>query len=423
MIGVHLWVPAVFVLVSALVAAVHARRRRFAAEPAGATPVDYLVHAINDDRCTGCETCVSACPTKVLELIDHKSRVVRFEDCVQCEACARVCPTQALVMHKLDETPPPIRLPAIDANFETPVPGQYLIGEVAGKPLVKNAANLGRFVVEHMRANGLRAGAGGAGSVDVAIVGSGPAGLSAALSCIHSGYSYVLIEKEQVVASTVMRYPKGKPSMAEPADCDNVSLLPVFDATKEELVAAWTRVLDGAGVRVSCGEAVEAITRRDDGGFDVRTNVAAYRAQRVVIATGTRGKPRTLGIPGENLPQVHSRLDDPAEFASRDALVVGGGDSALEAAVALAGAGARVTLAYRGRALSRAQKANRAAVDREVAAGRIDRLPAGLAIVADRRAPARFEVERMGRRRDARGVRAVDPSVRPAAGVEWLGIG
>lgn len=70
--------------------------------------------------------------------------------------------------------------------------------------------------------------------------------------------------------------------------------------------------------------------------FDVRTNVAAYRAQRVVLATGLRGKPRTLGVPGENLPKVQALLEDPDHHRGQTVCVVGGGDSALEAAIALA---------------------------------------------------------------------------------------
>ncbi len=372
--AVNLWVPLAMTVASlAVVVASSARRRRrrIAVRRRAANAPAFLVHAINDDRCTGCESCVSACPTNVLELVHHKSRPARFQDCVQCEACARACPTGALVMHKAGTLPPPIELPDIDDSFQTPVPGQYLVGEVAGKPLVKNAANLGRFVVEHIVASGLRPAPAVSGVVDVAIVGSGPAGLSAALSCIHRGLSYVVLEKEQDAASTVARYPKGKPFMAEPADCRNVSLLPVFDATKEVLVSTWHAVIAQAGVRIERGQAVESV-RKVDELFEIATTVAVHRAQRVVLATGTRGKPRTLSIPGADLAKVQSRLEDPAEFADRAALVVGGGDSALEAALALADAGARVTLAYRGRAFSRAQKKNRAAVEDAAARGAID---------------------------------------------------
>ena len=353
---------------------VSARRRHHAAmTPAQMVGPRILVHDINDDRCTGCDACVAVCPTNVLDLVANKSRVLRFEDCIQCEACMFACPTEALVMFPEGSEPPPVRVPDVDENYQTKVPGQYLIGEVAGKPLVKNAANLGRAVVEHMMSTGLYPGAlgGGEGVVDVAIVGSGPGGLSAALSCIQKGLSYVVLEKEQMIASTIARYPKGKLVMAEPYEAQNVSLLPVFDSSKEQLIPIWRELIERVRLQVRQGESVESVQRVRNGSFEIRTTVAAYRAQRVVLSIGTRGKPRTLQVPGENLPKVYSLLEDPDDWAGKNVLVVGGGDSACEAALALADAGARVIISYRGRAFSRAQPKNKSSIERYAAEGRI----------------------------------------------------
>jgi thioredoxin reductase len=285
------------------------------------------------------------------------------------------CPTEALVMFPEGATPPPLKIPEIDENFQTAIPGQYLIGEVAGKPLVKNAANLGRAVIEHMLTTGLYPGALGPSSpgdnvVDVAIVGSGPGGLSAALTCIQKGLSYVVLEKEQEIASTIARYPKGKLVMAEPYDTVNVSLLPVFDSSKEQLVPIWKELIERVRLSINLGESVEAVQRTQQG-FDVRTTVAAYRAQRVVLSIGTRGKPRTLQVPGENLPKIFSLLEDPDVWNGRNVLVVGGGDSAVEAALALADSGARVIISYRGKGFNRAQPKNKSTVERYAAEGRI----------------------------------------------------
>lgn len=368
--GLAILVMAVFTMLSS--------RRRQAASVAPAVLVgpQVLVHDINDDRCTGCDACVAVCPTNVLDLVQNKSRVLRFEDCIQCEQCMFACPTEALVMFPEGATPPPLKIPEIDENFQSAVPGQYLIGEVAGKPLVKNAANLGRAVVEHMLTTGMYPGAlgpsvPGSDVVDVAIVGSGPGGLSAALTCIQKGLSYVVLEKEQDIASTIARYPKGKLVMAEPYDTQNVSLLPVFDSSKEQLIPIWQELLERVRLRVNKGESVETIQKGYDGAFEIRTTVAAYRAQRVVLSIGTRGKPRTLQVPGENLPKIFSLLDDPDVWAGQNVLVVGGGDSACEAALALADAGAKVMISYRGKGFNRAAPKNKQSIERYASEGRI----------------------------------------------------
>lgn len=367
LIGLAVAIVAVFTTISAR------KRHHASAAPAVVVGPAVLVHDINDDRCTGCDACVAVCPTNVLDLVNNKSRVLRFADCIQCEACMHACPTDALVMFPEGTVPPPLLVPEMDENFQTAVPGQYLIGEVAGKPLVKNAANLGRMVIEHMLASGLRPGAirsQDASAVDVAIIGSGPGGLSAALTCLQRGLSFVILEKEQVIASTISRYPKGKWVMAEPYDTENYSLLPVFDAAKEELVPVWQELLQRCGVAVKQGEVVETV-KPSAGGFDVRTTVAAYRAARVVLAIGTRGKPRTLQVPGENLPKVFNLLEDPDEWRGRHVLVIGGGDSAVEASLALADAGAIVTLSYRGKSFARCAPKNKQAVDDYAAQNRM----------------------------------------------------
>ena len=321
-----------------------------------------LIHSINDDRCTGCDACVAVCPTNVLDLVNNKSRVLRFEDCIQCEACEWACPTEALVMHLEGTEPPPVKVPDIDNTFQTRVSGQYLIGEVAGKPLVKNAANLGRGVVEHIVKKGLKASKK-ADLLDVIIVGSGPGGMSAALSCIQKGLSYLVIEKEGIISSTVSRYPKGKLVMAEPYDVPNLSLLPVFDSSKEEIVPLWKDIADKLEMKIAMHETVDSITKSSKGVFKVTTSKKSYHSQRVIISTGTRGKPRTLGTPGEELPKVASLLDDPDVFKGKHTIVVGGGDSALEAAIALADAGSMVTLSYRGKSFHRAAAKNKQNID------------------------------------------------------------
>jgi thioredoxin reductase/ferredoxin len=356
-------------LACAYIGARIAARRRTKRAP---SPRLRLVHSINDDRCIGCDACVDICPTDVLELVNNKSRVQRLSDCVQCEQCAHACPTTALVMHYEGTEPPGIHIPLLDEHYQA-APGLYLIGEAAGKPLVKNASNLGRAAVEHMVASGLMPGATAAADpavVDVLIIGSGPGGLSAALSCVEHRLSHVVVEKDELICSTVACYPKGKRIMAEPYDVRCLGLLPVWDADKEVLLAHWKQLIDTRGVRVFTRETVDAIARTDDG-FDIETSRRRLRARRVLLAIGTRGQPRRLGVPGEDLPKVSSLLTDPERHRGQHVLVVGGGDSAVEAALALAKTAARVTLSYRNKTLSRCKTKNRWALQDAVTRERV----------------------------------------------------
>src|SRR5262249_28273561 len=142
------------------------------------------------------------------------------------------------------------------------------------------------------------------------------------------------------------------------------------DSSKEQLIPIWTELLDRVGMVVRLGESVESVQKHHNQ-FEVRTTVASYHAQRVVLSIGTRGKPRTLQVPGENLPKVFSLLDDPEEYRGRNVLVVGGGDSACEAALALADAGAKVIISYRGKGFARAQPKNKQTIERYAGEGRI----------------------------------------------------
>jgi pSer/pThr/pTyr-binding forkhead associated (FHA) protein/thioredoxin reductase/ferredoxin len=342
--------------------------------------VKRLVHSINDSKCVGCNLCVQACPASVLELVDHKSRVVNFDSCIQCKKCESACAFDALRMHDADKPPPMIPMPSIDAFHETPVAGMYLIGQASGTPQVKNATNLGRAVVQRMVQQGVLPGLGAqlGCNVDVAIVGSGPAGLSAALTCIELGLSYVVLEKERAFSWTIRNYyHKGKEVMAEPHDIALEATLPHWDTSREELLGAWQQLVDQHRVDIRYQHSVLDV-KPDAGRFALSLGdpkdkpIGTVTAARVVIAIGTLGNPRKLGCAGDELEKVKNSLVDPDEWIGKNILIVGGSDSAVEVVLALSAPERRnqVWFSTRGAKLEGIKPKNRKLIEDALAARR-----------------------------------------------------
>jgi predicted CXXCH cytochrome family protein len=340
--------------------------------------VKHLVHSLNLDKCVGCHACVKACPTSVLELINHKSQVVNFDACIQCRACESSCAFGALVMHDADKPPPTVKTPDLDGSLQTPVEGLYLIGQAAGIPQVKNASNMGRTVIDKAMSSGMVAGEGRAlgTQVDVLIIGSGPAGLSAALTCKQYGVRALVLEKQADFAWTIRNFfHRGKPVMAEPQNVTLAGFLPIWDTDREGLLAAWDKTIATEQIEIKYRQNVTNI-EKVGGHFQVTVSDAQdqpsghWTAARVVLAIGGLGTPRRLGCPGDDLDKVRSALVDPQAFQSKDILVVGGSDSAIEVALALCDHN-RVHLSYRGKQFDRAKPRNRQAMLAAFAEGRV----------------------------------------------------
>jgi thioredoxin reductase len=337
---------------------------------------------VRTDVCVGCGTCVAACPEQgAIRIVDHRAQV-NLDICQRHGSCAPACPVGALVMAS-GEAVQRLEVPELDGNFQSNVPGLYVVGELGGRGLIKNAINEGRIAIEHVAqtlasrrgtsGTELAAVTGGPEPFDAIIVGSGPAGLSAALEAKRLGLRAVVLEQGSL-SDTIRKYPRRKLLLAEPTRVQNYGGLWVSDASKEELLRIWEDTITRAGLSVLTGQRVEAV-ESGGGVLRVRTSASEFVGRAVILAMGRRGTPRVLGVSGEALEKTLYNIVEMEAFAGCRMLVVGGGDTAIESALGLANQpGAVVTLSYRGREFQRPAERNRVKLEAALAAGKIELL-------------------------------------------------
>jgi thioredoxin reductase (NADPH) len=332
---------------------------------AGLTEPVSLHPVIDPNRCIGSSACVAACPESAIGVIDGKARLVNPAACIGHGACAASCPLEAIkLVFGTDRRG--IDIPYVKPNFETNVPGIFIAGELGGMGLIRKAVEQGRQAIASIK--GL---ARGGPDIDAVIVGAGPAGIAAGLGAIQYKLHYVLLEQEGSLGGTVYHYPRNKIAMTKPVQLPLFGKMKFNEVSKEALLEFWQAVVRKAGLKIRFGEPMESIERAASG-FVVKTPRGAYRTRAVLLAVGRRGTPRKLGVPGEEQPKVVYRLVDAEQYRNQRVLVVGGGDSALEAALALAEQpGTKVALSYRGDAFGRVKPKNRERLDASSAAGRL----------------------------------------------------
>ena len=342
-----------------------AKEIRSAAVAAGLTEPSSLHPIIDPSLCLGCGTCARACPEgNVLGLIDGKAHLIEPTHCIGHGACAAACPTHAITL-VFGTAQRGVDLPQVGPDFQTNVPGLFIAGELGGMGLIRNAVEQGRQAVQsivnrHQRTTG--------DQIDLVIVGAGPAGLSAALAAKAANLRYTVIEQDDL-GGTVFKYPRGKVVMTAPAVLPIIGQVKFRETTKETLLGFWREVEKSQQLQVRYRERVEKIEQQGTS-FIVHTNKGAQPCQSVLLAIGRRGTPRKLNVPGEDMSKVVYQLIDAEQYRGRNVLVVGGGDSALEAAGSIAEEpGTHVTLSYRGEAFSRAKPKNRERIDRLVQKG------------------------------------------------------
>jgi thioredoxin reductase len=303
-------------------------------------------------------------------MVGGKAVLINASACIGHGACESACAFDAIRLVFGTETRG-IEIPLLKPDFETNVPGIFIAGELGGMGLIRKAAQQGRQAMEAIVARGPAPSPASPDTLDAVIVGAGPAGLSAALAATEHGLSYAVIEQESSLGGAIFHYPRQKIAMTAPVELSLVGRVAMSEISKESLLEFWQGVRENHQLKLRLGERMERV-EAIEGGFLVHTNRGLLKARSVLLSIGRRGTPRTLDVPGEDLPKVSYRLVDPAQYAGQAVLIVGGGDSALEAAIALANTPAtRVTLSYRSAGFSRVKAKNREALGALQADGKL----------------------------------------------------
>jgi len=328
---------------------------------------------IDVTNCIGCAACTHVCPEgDVLAMLGGKAVIVNGYKCIGHSLCAEACPVGAITMVMASPSMG-ADMPRLTPEYETTIKNMFIVGELGGLALIKNAINQGRDCIDNVanRVNAMGTRRSIPDVVDVLIVGAGPAGISASLRAIEKKLTYLTVDEGQI-GGTVAKYPRQKLVMTSPVEFPMYGKFKKMELSKEELLAFWNKVLQRVDLKFRQGEKVADVKKGEDGIFTLVTTKNQYRSHAVILAIGKGGSPRKLGVKGEELPKVMYRLIEADHYINKKILVVGGGDSAIEAAMGLAHqVGNNVTLSYRKEAFSRLKERNALRIEECMRKGKV----------------------------------------------------
>jgi len=330
-------------------------------EPVAIHPV------IDPDRCIKSGACITACPEKdIIGIRNGKASVINASMCIGHGACFRACPVEAITLC-IGTKKRGVDIPELKETFETNIPGIFVAGELGGMGLIKNAVTQGQEAVENIVKSIKK---DSLADYDLIVVGAGPAGISATLAAKKYNLKVLTLE-QNTLGGAVYTFPRSKIVMTSPMTLPLYGKVKSIETTKTELLNLWNTVLSKNKITILENIKVEAIVTGNECFWLETSTGKSYSARTVLLAIGRRGTPRKLNIPGEDTEKVSYQLTDDHEVSGKNVLIVGGGDSAIEAALSLAILN-KVCISYRGEKFSRLKVKNIESINEAINNGQIE---------------------------------------------------
>lgn len=329
-------------------------------EPVSLHPV------IDVGSCIQTGACIEACPEEdILGIVNHKATTVNASRCIGHGACFHACPTEAISL-AIGTEKRGVDLPHVNPSFETNVPGMYIAGELGGMGLIKNAVEQGKQAIDNLVKT---IDSNVEAEYDLVIVGAGPSGIGASLTAKKHKLKFITVEQDSL-GGTVFTFPRSKIVMTSAMELPLHGKVKLYETSKTELIELWNEVLTKNDIEIKENTKIDHIEKKKSQFIIQTAKGETFTSRKVLLAIGRRGTPRKLGVSGESTEKVAYRLLEPELIKGKNITVVGGGDSAIEAALLLAEQNT-VNMSYRGRAFNRAKPKNEEKINSAIEKGKI----------------------------------------------------